>query len=138
VLNNASGSDTEENLLTSVDNLLKRIYGYISWGLLQQADREDDIDHTLEELGFRIPKTGGRRLLDIVVPAALLIALITMVFWVTMDAGRWAMGWSTGTDVSDTVIVALNSAFRGRPHVWERRLHRTQGTRRPDRGESLA
>jgi hypothetical protein len=111
VLNNASGSDTEENLLTSVDNLLKRIYGYISWGLLQQADREDDIDHTLEELGFRIPKTGGRRLLDIVVPAALLIALITMVFWVTMDAGRWAMGWAAGRDVSDTVIGAVSPAI---------------------------
>jgi len=83
----------------------------ISWGLLQQADCEGDIDQTLEELGFRIPKTGGRRLLDIVAPAALLIALITMVFWLTRDAGRWAMGWSTGTDVSDTVILALESAI---------------------------
>jgi hypothetical protein len=111
VLNNPTGSDSEENLLTSVDSLLKRVYAYISWGLLQQADSEGDIDQTLEELGFRIPKTGGRRLLDIVAPAALLIALITMVFWLTRDAGRWAMGWSTGTDVSDTVIGALNSAI---------------------------
>jgi hypothetical protein len=111
VLNDPTGSDSEENLLTSVDSLLKRVYAYISWGLLQQADCEGDIDQTLEELGFRIPKTSGRRLLDIVAPAALLIALITMVFSLTMDAGRWAMGWSTGTDVSDTVIVALNSAF---------------------------
>jgi hypothetical protein len=111
VLNDPTGSDSEENLLTSVDGLLKRIYAYISWGLLQQADREGDIDQTLEELGFRVPKTSGRRLLDIVAPAALLIALITMVFWVTMDAGRWAMGWSAGADVSDTVILALNSAI---------------------------
>jgi hypothetical protein len=111
VLNNPTGSDSEENLLTSVDSLLKRVYAYISWGLLQQADSEGDIDQTLEELGFRIPKTGGRRLLDIVAPAALLIALITMVFWLTRDAGRWAMGWSAGTDVSDTVIGALNSAI---------------------------
>jgi hypothetical protein len=106
VLNNPTGSDSEENLLTSVDSLLKRVYAYISWGLLQQADREGDIDQTLEELGFRIPKTGGRRLLDIVAPAALLVALITMVFLLTMDAGRWAMG--KGADVSDTVIAALS------------------------------
>jgi energy-coupling factor transporter transmembrane protein EcfT len=109
VLNNPTGSDSEENLLTSVDNLLKRLYAYISWGLLQQADREGDIDQTLEELGFRIPKTGGRRLLDIVAPAALLVALITFVFWLTMDAGRWAMG--KGADVSDTVIGALSPAI---------------------------
>ena len=112
VLNNPTGSESEENLLTSVDSLLKRIYAYISWGLLQQADNEGDIDQTLEELGFRIPKTGGRRLLDIVAPAALFIALLTMVFWLTRDAGRWAMGWSDGTtDLSDTVIGALNPAI---------------------------
>jgi len=110
VLNDPTGSDSEENLLTSVDGLLKRIYAYISWGLLQQADRESDIDQTLEELGFRVPKTGGQRLIDVVVPAALLVALITMVFWVTMDAGRWAMGWSEG-DVAETVIGALNPAI---------------------------
>jgi hypothetical protein len=113
VLNDPTGSDREENLLTSVDSLLKRVYAYISWGLLQQADCEGDIDQTLEELGFRIPKTGGRRLLDIVAPATLLVALITMVFWLTHDAGRWAMGGSTGTDtgVSDTVIGALTPAI---------------------------
>jgi hypothetical protein len=112
VLSNPTGSESEDNLLTSVDSLLKRIYAYISWGLLQQADNEGDIDQTLEELGFRIPKTGGRRLLDVVAPAALFIALLTMVFWLTRDAGRWAMGWSDGTtDLSDTVIGALNSAI---------------------------
>jgi Protein of unknown function (DUF2384) len=111
VLSNPTDSDTEENLLTSVDSLLKRIYAYMSWGLLQQADYEGDIDQTLEELGFRVPKTGGRRLLDVVVPAALLVAMVTMVFWVSMDVGRWAMGWSTGTDVSDTVIGALSPAI---------------------------
>ena len=113
VLNDPTDSDREENLLTSVDSLLKRVYAYISWGLLQQADCEGDIDQTLEELGFRIPKTGGRRLLDIVAPATLLVALITMVFWLTIDAGRWAMGGSTGTDtdVSDTVIGALYPAI---------------------------
>ena len=60
----------------SVDSLLKRIYAYISWGIRYQADSERDVDQTLEELGFRIPKTGGRRLFDIVIPAVLLVALI--------------------------------------------------------------
>jgi hypothetical protein len=111
VLNDPTSSDSEENLLTSVDGLLKRVYAYISWGLLQQADCEGDIDQTLEELGFRIPKTSGRRLLDVVAPVTFFIALITMVFWLTTDAGRWAMGLSTGRDVSDTVVDALNSAI---------------------------
>jgi hypothetical protein len=111
VLSNPTDSDTEENLLTSVDSMLKRIYAYMSWGLLQQADYEGDIDQILEELGFRIPKTGGRRLLDAVVPAALVVALITMVFWVSMDAGRWEMRLSTTGTVSDTLISALSSAI---------------------------
>jgi hypothetical protein len=34
-----------------------------------------------------------------------------MVFWVTMDAGRWAMGWAAGRDVSDTVIGAVSPAI---------------------------
>jgi hypothetical protein len=110
LLNNPSGSDTEENLLTSVDSLLKRIYAYMSWGLLQQADREGDIDRTLEELGFRIPKTTGRRLIDIVVPAALLVALMTMLFWVLLDAYDWAMDRG-GKDVSDVVIEAVSPAI---------------------------
>jgi hypothetical protein len=104
VLSNPKDSDTEENLLTSIDSLLKRIYAYMSWGLLQQADYEGDIDQILEELGFRIPKTGGRRLLDVVVPAALLIAMVTMVFWVSMEM-------ATGFDPSTTLIDALFSAI---------------------------
>ena len=90
LLSNPTGGDAEENLLAAVDGLLKRIYAYISWGLLQQADRESDIDRTLEELGFRIPKTTGRRLADIVVPAVLPVALITMLFWVLHDTSSVA------------------------------------------------
>jgi hypothetical protein len=104
VLSNPTDSDTEENLLASVDSLLKRVYAYMSWGLLQQADYEGDIDQILEELGFRIPKTGGRRLLDVVVPAALLVALVTMVFWISMDV-------ATGWDLPYAVIDALSSAI---------------------------
>jgi hypothetical protein len=111
LLSNPSGSDAEENLLATVNSLLKRIYAYISWGLLQQADHEVDIDRILEELGFRIPKTRGRRLADIVVPAVLPVALITMLFWVFLDAGRWAMGWEAGKHVSDVIIGAISPAI---------------------------
>lgn len=95
LLSNPTGGDAEENLLAAVNGLLKRVYAYISWGLLQQADREGDIDRTLEELGFRIPKTTGRRLADIVVPAVLHVALITMLFWVLHDIISVAMGWDS-------------------------------------------
>src|SRR5262249_61340951 len=71
---------TEEQLSRSVDRLLKRVYAYISWGIRHQADSEQEVDETLDELGFRIPKIGGRRLSDIVIPAVLFIALITMLF----------------------------------------------------------
>ena len=111
VLNNPTAGESEENLITSVDSLLKRIYAYISWGILQQADREPDIDQALEELGFRVPKTGGRRLLDIVAPAVLLVALITMVFWVIMDAISRAMGVSTAPSGSESIVYALSSAM---------------------------
>ena len=110
VLNNPAGDDSEENLVTLVDNLLKRIYAYISWGIRHQADSERDVDQTLEELGFRIPKTGGRRLVDIVAPAVVLVALVVMVFWLGMDVIRWMMRKSTAT-VSDSVVDALSSAI---------------------------
>jgi hypothetical protein len=111
VRNSPAGSDNEENLLTSVDSLLRRIYAYVSWGILQQAEREGDIDQTLEDLGFRVPKTGGRRLLDIVAPAVLLVALITMVFWVILDAISRAMGVSTAPSRSESIVYALSSAM---------------------------
>jgi hypothetical protein len=54
----------------------------------------------------KIPGAAG-----IVTPAALRVALITMLFWVTVDFARWAMGWSTLNDVSDMVIDALSPAL---------------------------
>jgi hypothetical protein len=102
-------ADTEENLTMSVDSLLKRIYAYISWGIRYQADSERDVDQTLEELGFRIPKTGGRRLFDIVIPAVLLVALIATLFWITMDSVSRAMGWPAPSR-SESIVLALSSA----------------------------
>ena len=103
-------ADAEENLTMSVDSLLKQIYAYISWGIRHQADTEHDVDQTLEELGFRIPKTGGRRLFDIVVPAVLLVALSRWLFWVIVDAVTWAMG-GPATSMSDSVVDALSPAI---------------------------
>jgi energy-coupling factor transporter transmembrane protein EcfT len=81
----------------------------ISWGVRQQADSDGEVIQTLEELGFRIPKIGGRRLFDIIAPAVLFIAVIAMLFWVTMDAVSWAMKWSTPTR-SESIVNGLSSA----------------------------
>ena len=101
---------SEEQLSRSVDRLLKRVYAYISWGIRHQADSELEVDETLDELGFRIPKIGGRRLFDIVMPAVLFIALITMLFWVTNDTVRRAMGLPA-PDRSESIVYALSSAM---------------------------
>jgi hypothetical protein len=106
----ATSDDSEEQLSRSLDHLLKRVYAYISWGVRSQADSEREVYETLEELGFRIPKIGGRRLFDIVIPAVLLIALITMVFWITNDAIRGAMGLSAPAR-SQSIVYALCSAM---------------------------
>ncbi len=101
---------TEEQLSRSVDRLLRRVYAYISWGIRHQADSELEVDETLDELGFRIPKIGGRRLFDIVMPAVLFIALITILFWVANDTLRRAMGLSA-PDRSESLVYALSSAM---------------------------
>ena len=104
-----TNDETEESLTRSVDKLLRRIYAYISWGIRHQADREQEVDQTLEELGFSVPPTGGRRLFDIVVPAVLLVAAITMFFWLTIDAISWMMGAPDPT-IHMSVVYALTSA----------------------------
>src|SRR5262249_28592009 len=70
----AAGNIADEQLSSSVDDLLRRTYAYISWGVRQQAASDGEVIQTLEELGFRIPKIGGRRLFDIIAPAVLFIA----------------------------------------------------------------
>jgi hypothetical protein len=105
----STNDETEEDLTRSVDKLLKRIYAYISWGIRHQVDREQEVDQTLEELGFRVPYTGGRRLFDIVIPAVLLVALITMLFWLSFDAVSRATG-APAPKVETSVVYALTSA----------------------------
>jgi hypothetical protein len=104
-----AGPTNDETLTRSVDKLLKRIYAYISWGIRHQVDREQEVDQTLEDLGFRIPSTGGRRLFDIVMPAALLVAAITMLFWLSHDAINFMMG-ATALTIHVSVVFALTSA----------------------------
>jgi hypothetical protein len=107
---NDANEETEENLTRSVDELLQRIYAYISWGIRYQANSEREVDQTLEDLGFRVPIRGGHSLFDIVLPAVLLVALITVVFWVSYDAVSRLMGASSPT-VSESVVNALTSAM---------------------------
>jgi hypothetical protein len=52
----------------------------------------------------------GLRLFDIVVPAVLLVGLITMLFWVTMDAISRAMGARAPT-WSESIVLSLSSAM---------------------------
>jgi hypothetical protein len=99
-----------ENLVNSVEDLLKQIYAYISWGIRYQADSEQEVDRTLEALGFRVPIVGGHRLSDILIPAVLLVALITMIFWLIVDTVTRGMGGDAPT-MSESVVFALSSAM---------------------------
>jgi hypothetical protein len=63
----------------------------------------------LEELGFRVPPTGGRRLFDIVIPAVLFVAVITMLFWLSVDAISRMMG-ARAPALHMSVVYGLTSA----------------------------
>jgi hypothetical protein len=103
--------DEEEKLSRSVENLLKRVYAYISWGIRYQADSEREVDQTLKQLGFVVPdRVPGRHLFDILVPPVLLVALIVMVFWVVNDSIAGMMG-APHTSIYKSIISALTSAM---------------------------
>jgi hypothetical protein len=102
--------DSEDNLARSVNELLRRVYAYISWGIRSEARSEREVEQTLEELGFRVPERGGRRLLDIVAPAALLVAAITIVFWPIVDFISSEIGAPAPT-VSQSIAYAVTSAI---------------------------
>jgi hypothetical protein len=110
VHNGATKETDDEKLTRSVEALLKRIYAYISWGIRQQARSEEQVDRTLEKLGFQIPVIVPRRLFDIVLPAVLLVAAITAVFW----AGVFAVDYAIEVDKpGDTVVVKVLSFVVG-------------------------
>ncbi len=104
-----STSNPEDALADQVEKLLRRIYAYISWGTRYEADSQKAVDDKLEELGFRIPTIGSRRLFDIVAPPILLIAGITMVFYLAVDILCWVTG-SLAT-FSQCVVNALISTI---------------------------
>jgi hypothetical protein len=99
--------DKEEELLKSVNDLLKRIYSYISWGIRNQADSQREIDETLKRLGFRIPLLGDRRLFDVVAPMIGIAALIAAVFSFAIDGVRSLSG--VNVTLASTVVNALIS-----------------------------
>src|ERR1051325_11253979 len=105
-----SPADKEEALGVSVDDLLKRIYAYISWGLRYEADSERTVDDTLRQLGFRVPVISGHRLFDIVAPMVLFVGVINFLFWLAVGVeGQLESG--KPLDLSDPVLSAAASAL---------------------------
>ncbi len=102
-LGETSDPQAEESLTASVDLFMKRLYALLSWGIRYQASSDQEVNAILEELGFRIPQRKTRRLSDVVLPALCLVALISMVFWLAVDA---ALGRLDAT----STIFALTSA----------------------------
>jgi hypothetical protein len=98
-------ADRKEQLLDPVDGLLKRMYAYIAWGTLRQS-KTDRVFSNLEALGFDIPPVATRPVFDVVVPAALLVALITFLFWIGHDA----LFPSDDPSGSDSIINSLSGA----------------------------
>ena len=108
LLPKVSAANPEEALVSQVEKLLRRIYAYLSWGVRYQVESEKAADDKLEELGFRIPTIGDRRLFDIVAPPLLLITVIMMVFYLAVNIGLdWAMG--SRATLSQEVVNALIS-----------------------------
>jgi hypothetical protein len=98
-------------LTKSIDDLFGRIYAYISWGVRSQSSSEKEIDQTLEKLGFNISQEpAARPLFDIVLPAVLLVAFVTMIFWVSVDAVKSMIGGSHFV-IQGSIVHSLSPAF---------------------------
>jgi hypothetical protein len=98
-------------LTKSINDLLGRIYAYISWGVRSQSSSEKEIDQTLEKLGFTISQEpAARPLFDIVLPAVLLVAFVTMIFWVSVDAVKSVIGGPVFV-IQESIVHSLSPAF---------------------------
>jgi hypothetical protein len=98
-------------LTKSIEDLLGQIYAYISWGVRSQSSSEKEIDQTLEKIGFTISQEpAARPLFDIILPAVLLVAFVTMIFWVSEDAVKSMIG---GSDfgIQESIVHSLSPAF---------------------------
>jgi hypothetical protein len=131
-LTKSATAEKEEALKQSVAILLRRIYAYISWGIRQQANSDRASVQTLEALGFSISGVDGRRLLEIVVPAALVVGCIVMAFWLAHDAildGRCdslsiLSAWSSATAAGAMYGLAAFIALKQREAQIEQRVWR--------------
>ena len=103
-------AERKEQLEDQVDSLLKRMYAYISWGIRRQSKTERAVFRNLETLGFDIPPVSNRRVFDVVVPAALLVALITFLFWVGHDLFDMKVFPSTSPSGSLSIVSSLSAA----------------------------
>ena len=107
---NATSSDAEENLTSSVDNLLKRIYAYISWGIRHQADCERTSIKPWKSLA-----SASRR------PGAAAYSISWFQRFCLSRSSRWHSGslWTPSpgpwawpaTSMSDSVVDALSPAI---------------------------
>jgi hypothetical protein len=105
-----SSTRSVDSLLKQVNSLLKQVYEYISWGVRHQADSEEDVDQILRRLGFDVPIVAHRRFSEIVIPAVLVVAGITMVFWIGVQMVSWMLRpEQAGSSQIDIIAIVKSS-----------------------------
>jgi hypothetical protein len=104
-------ADRKEQLEDLVDKLLKRMYAYIAWGVRRQSKSERVVFLNLERLGFDIPPISSRRVFDVVAPAALLVSLITFLFWISHDIFDEKVFSSASSSGSISIVSSLSAAM---------------------------
>jgi hypothetical protein len=103
-------TDREETLKTSVQELLKRMYAYLSWGILQQAKTDKEVDRIFRGLGFRIPVVVTLQIFDAAVPAMLIVCAITFLFWTVCDYINTRSFEKTSDGAVSTLFSAIAAA----------------------------
>jgi hypothetical protein len=135
--------EAEDNLSRRIKGFLKRLYAYISWGVRNQADTEEEVKKTLEEFGFRIPEVGERRVFDLVVPAVITVFCISTVCLVVVDTIPSQLEWEIINTMGDALIenmkfgvtaaimygAAIIIALKARSSMIERRLWKPRAPR---------
>lgn len=104
-------ADRNEQIENLVDKLLKRMYAYIAWGVRRQSKSERVVFLNLEKLGFDVPAVSSRRVFDAVAPAALLVSLITFLFWIGHDIFDEKVFPSSLSSGSISIVSSLSAAM---------------------------
>jgi hypothetical protein len=104
-------AERREQLKDQVDGVLKRMYAYVAWGIRRQSKSERIAFLNLERLGFDVPPVSNRRVFDVVVPAALLAALITFLFWIGHDLFDAKVFPSSSPSGSLSIVSSLSAAM---------------------------